>query len=58
MKIEDKQVYDCCVCCGTETKYTVDTPIDQRFGYVEGAGQLCRSCYCDVYANENEEDAV
>ena len=58
MKTENKQIYDRCVLCGTETNYTADTPIDQRFGYVEGAGQLCRSCYYEVYANEDEKNAV
>lgn len=31
--------------CGEETPYTINTHIDFRYGYVEGVGQLCRSCY-------------
>lgn len=34
-----------CVLCSTETPYTFDTHIDYRYGYVEGAGQLCKKCY-------------
>lgn len=37
--------YDNCVLCGAETPYTRSTHIDYRYGYVEGAGQLCKSCY-------------
>ena len=41
MRIE----YDKCVLCGKDTPYTYDVHIDYRYGYVEGAGQLCRECY-------------
>jgi hypothetical protein len=40
---------DRCVICGKETEYTRDTHIDQRVGYVEGAGQLCGKCYVSTY---------
>jgi len=31
--------------CGSETPYDETTHVDQRVGYVEGAGQLCKNCY-------------
>lgn len=34
-----------CVLCGAETPYEESLHIDYRYGYVEGAGQLCQSCY-------------
>lgn len=34
-----------CVLCGAETPYKRSTHIDYRTGYIEGAGQLCKSCY-------------
>jgi len=34
-----------CVSCGKETQYRFNDHIDLRNGYVEGAGQLCTSCY-------------
>lgn len=37
---------DCCVTCGKETLYEASELPDLRFGYVEGLGQLCVSCYC------------
>ena len=37
--------FDHCVLCGVETAYKRSTHIDMRHGYIEGAGQLCPSCY-------------
>lgn len=34
-----------CILCGCETDYHFNDHIDFRVGYVEGAGQLCTSCY-------------
>ena len=45
------EIYDCCVLCGKPTRYTKDIPIDEREGYIEGSGQLCPSCYMDIYFN-------
>lgn len=36
---------DKCVMCGEDSIYPPDTDISLRIGYVEGAGQLCQSCY-------------
>lgn len=36
---------DTCVLCGAETPYDFHTHIDHRYWYIEGAGQLCKSCY-------------
>jgi hypothetical protein len=36
---------DTCVLCGVETPYDESTHVDYRHGYIEGAGQLCKSCY-------------
>lgn len=36
---------DKCISCGKETSYNSDTHIDMRYGYIEGAGQLCINCY-------------
>ncbi|MFA5360576.1 MAG: hypothetical protein WC320_01200 [Candidatus Paceibacterota bacterium] len=45
MNLKEK---DRCVVCGEETRYFKDTPISLRFGYIEGAGQLCPSCWKDL----------
>ena len=37
--------YDDCVICKKTTKYPTSTNIHQRFGYIEGMGQLCEDCY-------------
>lgn len=33
-----------CIICGVDTQYRFRTPIDFRYNYVEGAGQLCAKC--------------
>jgi len=38
-----------CVSCNTDTQYKVSDNIHIRFGYIEGAGQLCKECYEEVY---------
>lgn len=37
--------YETCIICGKLTNIPVDTYIEYRYGYVEGAGQCCRECY-------------
>ena len=39
---------DKCVVCNKTTKYAKTDHILSREGYVEGAGQLCESCFSDV----------
>jgi hypothetical protein len=36
---------DKCVMCNEETDHYVTDDISIRYGYVEGAGQLCRKCF-------------
>lgn len=36
---------DLCISCEAETEYSHDTSIEYRQHYVEGAGQLCKSCH-------------
>lgn len=43
-------VQEACVSCQTETEYTRDQPVFMRNYYVEGAGQLCKSCYEKIYS--------
>lgn len=39
----DKE-YDMCVSCGSPTSYKKSSNIVHRYGYIEGAGQLCITC--------------
>ena len=43
---------DKCVMCEKETEYDYDEHVDNRFYYVEGAGQLCKECYISIYGEE------
>lgn len=36
---------DKCVICSKETPYDETTHVDYRYGYIEGVGQICYSCY-------------
>ena len=38
-----------CVSCGEETPYKFSDNIFNRKWYVEGAGQLCESCFNKIY---------
>ena len=38
-----------CVSCRKPTVYDTDTHIQNRIGYIQGAGQLCKFCYETIY---------
>jgi len=42
---DEFDMFEQCIMCGVETTVLKTTHIDFRYGYVEGAGQLCRDCY-------------
>ena len=46
----------CCI-CGEETTVPFDMLIENRVGYMEGAGQLCEECYRSVLYPERKERA-
>ena len=39
---------DNCVVCNEPTEYKTTDPIQERSGYFEGCGQLCRPCMTKV----------
>jgi hypothetical protein len=41
---ENKNEFEVCVSCGCQTDVLKTTNIAVRFGYIEGAGQLCEDC--------------
>ena len=51
-KSEKEEKEKCVMNCGRETPYTKDTPIEKRFCYIEGVGQLCGLCYNEIYVEE------
>lgn len=58
--IERKRVsddgYDLCISCEKKTKYPTNTPIDKRYNYIEGAGQLCNECYHKIFKTFPEKE--
>jgi len=45
MEHQDTLKKDKCVICGKESKYPKKDHIDNRYGYVEGCGQVCYECF-------------
>ena len=37
--------FEVCVLCRNATDVPADMPIQNRHGYVEGHGQMCKNCY-------------
>ena len=46
-----------CVSCGLNTGYSVNDHIDSRKTYVDGAGQLCSTCFKEVYKKVHKKNA-
>ena len=46
---ESESVFETCVSCRKPTNVRKDTHVDMRKYYVEGAGQLHKECYEQVY---------
>ena len=43
-KKEKEDIHEICVKSGASTNYSSKDPIEYRYGYVEGTGQLCFRC--------------
>lgn len=41
----DSNPIEKCIVCGKDTTYYFNDHIDMRYGYIEGAGQCCVSCF-------------
>ena len=48
--------HDKCVICHEETEYAEMDHIDARNFYVEGAGQLCQTCFDKCYYEKQKEN--
>jgi len=47
-----------CILCGNITETAKEKPISEREYYIEGAGQLCRKCYQEIYVPRHSEDMI
>lgn len=47
--IREENETDFCVSCGIDTGVHKETHLDHRAFYVQGAGQMCKTCYDDIY---------
>ena len=41
---EEENEIEICISCGVETSYKKGDDVTFRYGYIEGAGQLCFTC--------------
>jgi len=48
--ITEQIINETCVSCNIVTEVLVNEPVTMRHHYVEGAGQLCKTCYDKVYS--------
>jgi len=44
--------FEYCVSCGEKTSYRKTLDISLRYGYIQGAGQLCYACYSTAYPKD------
>ncbi len=47
-----------CILCGRLTEMAKKRPISKREHYIEGAGQLCRKCYQELYVPKHNANVV
>lgn len=50
--IQQEALVEKCVICGNFTPYLYNTPISSREHYIEGGGQLCKTCYDKIYKED------
>ena len=46
-----------CISCRKPTVYEKETHIQNRIGYIQGVGQLCKFCYETIY-NKGKEITI
>jgi hypothetical protein len=44
-----------CITCEEDTPYHFSTDIEYRSHYIEGAGQLCESCWDDCFEDKSNK---
>ena len=54
MKQKKPNKHDKCVMCGEETEYAEMDHINARNFYVDGAGQLCQTCFDEEHNYERK----
>ncbi len=45
-----------CISCGRDTGIFINTHVDFRKNYVEGAGQLCSECFIKTYKEVHKKN--
>lgn len=56
MKEKQQKIEEKCVICKKSTGYTFDIDISKRQFYVIGCGQLCETCYKELYKSKDKTE--
>lgn len=48
--------FEVCIGCGLNTGVPINTNVEARKSYIEGAGQLCSNCFVEVYKKVHKKD--
>jgi len=55
IEIITEKDFEKCVVCNKLTNIRKETEIEDRDFYIEGAGQLCKKCFYDLYQKNLEK---
>ena len=55
-KCPAEQAVEYCVLCGKATGVLQTCPVDRRENYIIGGGQLCRSCWNELFRYPNASE--
>ena len=56
LTMEKKIETEKCIVCGRDTGISINSHVDFRKTYVEGAGQLCAECFKETYKKVYKKD--
>ena len=52
-KAQSDKLYEYCTVCWAKTDIRKNTPVELRRCYVNGVGQLCPTCYLELYGKDS-----
>ncbi|MBS5469070.1 MAG: hypothetical protein KHX69_09670 [Clostridium sp.] len=56
MEKQEESRYETCIFCRKATDVPKEKDISERNYYIEGAGQLCRECYFEIYGSRRPQN--
>lgn len=56
IKMKNEKLYETCVVCKRLTDVKKDKDVNDRLFYVKGVGQLCETCFHEVFYMKQNKD--